>query len=133
MGIFNNMFGGKEDDESKEEKKSYLNWIPLTSLNQLEEIKEASKTNSVLIFKHSTRCGISSMVIKQFEKLFTEEHQKLKVYYLDLLNHRNISNEVGVTFQVMHQSPQLIVVKNGVCVHHASHSDITETNLTRFK
>lgn len=132
MGIFNNMFGGNKDEKSKEEKKSYLNWLPLTSLEQLEEIKEQSKTNAVLIFKHSTRCGISKMVIKQFENLFTEEHQNLKVYYLDLLNHRDISTEIGVMFQVMHQSPQLIVVQNEVSVYHASHSDITETNLTRF-
>jgi len=126
------MFGGSKDEKSKEEKKSYLNWLPLTSLDQLEEIKEQSKTNAVLIFKHSTRCGISKMVIRQFENLFTEEHQNLKVYYLDLLNYRDISTEAGIIFQVMHQSPQLIVVKNEVSVYHASHSDITETNLTRF-
>ena len=132
MGIFNSMFGGNKDEKSKEEKKSYLNWLPLTSLDQLEEIKEQSKTNAVLIFKHSTRCGISKMVIRQFENLFTEEHQNLKVYYLDLLNYRDISTEAGIMFQVMHQSPQLIVVKNEVSVYHASHSDITETNLTRF-
>ncbi len=132
MGIFNNMFGNENKKESKPEKKSYLNWTPLTSLEQLETIKEQSKTESVFLFKHSTRCGISSMVIKQFEKLFTEEHQNLKVYYLDLLNYRNISDEVGYSFQVMHQSPQLIVVKNSVAVFNASHYDITQTNLSRF-
>ena len=131
MGIFNNIFG-KEEAKSKEEKKSYLNWTPLTSIEQLETIKKESETASVLIFKHSTRCGISSMVIKQFEKLFNEENGHLIVYYLDLLNYRTISDEVGYTFQVMHQSPQLIVIKNGVSVHNASHSDIIQTNLLRF-
>lgn len=126
------MFGSKSDKESKPEKKSYLNWLPLTSLEQLDTIKEESNTTAVLIFKHSTRCGISRMVIKQFEKLFTEEHTNLKVYYLDLLNYRNISDEVGYKFQIMHQSPQLIVVRNGVSVHDAAHYDITETNLSRF-
>ena len=132
MGIFNNIFGGKEEKTSKVEKKSFLNWIPLTTLEQLEEIKEQSKTESILIFKHSIRCGISSMVIKRFEGLFTEDHQNLKVYYLDLLNHRNISDEVGYSFQVMHQSPQLLVIKNGVSVHNSSHYDIASTDLTRF-
>ncbi|MGJ8760467.1 bacillithiol system redox-active protein YtxJ [Polaribacter sp. AHE13PA] len=132
MSIFNKIFGAKEDATSKVQKVSYLNWIPLTSIEQLEEIKEISKTEAVLIFKHSTRCGISSMVIKQFEKLFTEEHQNLKVYYLDLLNYRDISDEVGFTFQVMHQSPQLIAVKNGVSIENASHYEITNTNLSRF-
>ena len=132
MGIFNNMFGGKEAQEEKPEIKTYLTWLPLTSLEQLETIETESNAASVLIFKDSTRCGISKMVIKQFEKLFTEENQHLKVYYLDLLNYRDISNEIAVKFQVMHQSPQLIVVRNGTAVHHASHNDITQVNLTRF-
>ena len=130
MSLFKNIFGNKSNDNI--EKKSNINWISLTSLEQLEEIKNQSKTESIFIFKHSTRCGISSMVIKRFEALFKEEHQHLKVYYLDLLNYRNISDEVGYTFQVMHQSPQLIVVKNGISVHNASHYDITLTDLTRF-
>lgn len=132
MGIFNKMFGAKDDEGSKPEKKSFINWIPLNSIEQLNEIKEQSKTASILIFKHSTRCGISSMVIKRFENLFTDEHQQLKVYYLDLLSYRNISDEVGYTFQVMHQSPQLLVIKNEVAVFDASHYDITNINLTRF-
>lgn len=132
MSIFNKMFGTKGEKDSKPAKKSYLNWIPLTSLEQLKEIKEQSKTASVLIFKHSTRCGISSMVIKRFGNLFTEEHQHLKVYYLDLLNYRNVSDEVGYSFQVMHQSPQVVVIKNEVSIFDASHYDITTINLTRF-
>ena len=132
MGIFNNMFGGKERQQDKPEKKTYLTWLPLTTLEQLETIETESNTASVLIFKDSTRCGISKMVIKQFEKLFTEENQHLKVYYLDLLNYRDISNGIAAKFQVMHQSPQLIVVRNGSAVHHASHNDITQVNLTRF-
>ncbi|QVY66522.1 bacillithiol system redox-active protein YtxJ [Polaribacter sp. Q13] len=131
MGIFSGLFGGKEDKTTSQSNLK-INWIPLTDIGQLEEIKNQSKTEAVLIFKHSTRCGISSMVIKQFEKLFTEEHQNLKVYYLDLLNYRDISDEVGYTFQVMHQSPQLIVVRNGVSIENVSHYDITITNLSRF-
>ncbi|PQJ78371.1 bacillithiol system redox-active protein YtxJ [Polaribacter porphyrae] len=132
MGIFNNLFGSNNGKENQPEKKSFLNWIPLTSLEQLEEIKKQSKTESVLIFKHSTRCGISSLVIRQFEKLFQEQHQNLKVYYLDLLSYRSISDEVGYSFQIMHQSPQLVVVRNEVAVYNASHYDITQTDLTRF-
>ena len=132
MGIFGNMFGGTEDTEPKSKKKSYLNWLPLTSIEQLEIIKNQSNTGAVLIFKHSTRCGISRMVIKQFEKLFTADHENLKVYYLDLLNYRNISDEVGYNFQVIHASPQLIIVRNGTAVYNASHEDISLTNLSRF-
>ena len=132
MGIFDSIFGNKEKEQSKEEKISFLNWTPLTSLEQLDSIKEQSKLEAVLIFKHSTRCSISRMVIKQFEALFQEDHKTLKVYYLDLLNYRNVSDEVGYTFQVMHQSPQLLVIKNGVSVFNASHYEVTQTNLTKF-
>lgn len=132
MGILDSIFGNKENKKPKKEKQTNINWIPLTSLDQLNEINEQSKTASVLLFKHSTRCGISSMVIKQFENLFLEEHKKVKVYYLDLLNYRDISNEIGVMFQVMHQSPQLIIVKNGVAVYNASHSEITAVQLSEF-
>jgi len=119
-------------DSSKKEEKSYLNWLPLTSIDQIEKIKTLSKTESIFIFKHSTRCGISRMVIKKFESLFSEEHQNLKVYYLDLLNYRNVSNEVANSFQVIHQSPQLLVIKNGISFYDASHNEVTSVNLSRF-
>ena len=72
------------------------------------------------------------MVIKRFEKLFSEEHQSLKVYYLDLLRYRTISNEIANRFEIVHESPQLLVIKNEVCVFNASHYSILEINLSRF-
>ena len=131
MGLFEGVF--KSNKKEKGVVETFINWIPLTNLEQLATIKSESETEFVLIFKHSTRCGISRMVIKQFENLFTAETKKLKVYYLDLLNYRNISDEVGYSFQVVHQSPQLIVVRNGVTVAHSSHNEITETNLSKFQ
>ena len=132
MGLFDKILGNKKEASEKEIKKTFINWIPLTSLEQIEEIKTQSKSESILVFKHSTRCGISSMIIKRFETLFKEEHQELKVYYLDLLNYRNVSDEVGYTFQVMHQSPQLLAIKNGVSVYNASHYEIAQVNLSTF-
>lgn len=131
MGIFNTIFGNSNEGSKKETKKN-IQWIPLTSSSQLEEIKQLSNKASVFLFKHSTRCGISKVVIKQFEALFKEEHQHLKVYYLDLLNYRAISNQIAETFEITHQSPQLIVVKNGVSVFNTSHNDITLIDLARF-
>ncbi|CAI8360689.1 MAG: Uncharacterised protein [Polaribacter sp. SA4-10] len=131
MGLFDGVFNSNKKEKVVAE--TFINWIPLTTLDQLATIKAESETEFVLIFKHSTRCGISRMVIKQFEKLFTSETKKIKVYYLDLLNYRNISDEVGYSFQVVHQSPQLIVVRNGVTVAHTSHNEIAETNLSKFQ
>ena len=108
MGFLKNIFG---DKTSKEVEETYLSWTPLVSVEEINTIKEISKNQSVLIFKHSTRCGISRMVIKQFESLFNEENKQLKVYYLDLLNFREVSSKLSEDFQVIHESPQLLVIK----------------------
>ncbi len=119
MGIFN-LFSSSG---SSEKKQSELNWIPLESLSQLDEIESLSAGKKVLIFKHSTRCGISSMVLKMFKSTFKPDENKV-LYYLDLLNHRNISNEIADRFGVTHQSPQLLVIENGSCINHGSHHQI---------
>lgn len=131
MGLLNKLFGNKNAVKEMEETK--LNWLPLTSTEELSVIKEQSKNETVLIFKHSTRCGISRMVIKQFENLFDETTCNMKVYYLDLLNYREISNEISTVFQVIHQSPQLLIIRNAHTVFHASHYDITEVALGKYQ
>ncbi len=130
MGLLNTIFGNKT--VKKEEQKSFINWIPLTSIEQIKQIKNQSKKEPIAIFKHSTRCGISSMVIKRFVSSFDEELKDFKVYYLDLLNYREISNEIGYEFQVLHQSPQLLVIKNGEAIAHASHYDIARIDLKKI-
>lgn len=127
MGLFNKLFNGSS--EPKEEK--VLPWLSLNSIDQLDKITELSKTKTQLIFKHSTRCGISRMVMNQFVSAYDIENN-VDLYYLDLLSYRDVSNEVGYKFQVMHQSPQLLVIKNGVVVAHASHGGINEVDLGRF-
>ena len=129
MGFLKNIFG---DKTSKEVEETYLSWTPLISLEEINTIKEISINQSILIFKHSTRCGISRMVIKQFESLFNEENKQLKVYYLDLLNYREVSSKVSEVFQVIHQSPQLLVIKNGISVYNESHYEITKVNLSKY-
>ena len=128
MGLFNKIFGAS--GEAKEEK--VLPWIPLNALQQLDLIKEKSVTKTQIIFKHSTRCGISSMVMKQFVDAYDFTEKDADLYYLDLLNFRDVSNEVGYKFQVMHQSPQLLVIRNGVVVAHESHGAINDMDLSAF-
>lgn len=107
-------------------------WIPLNDLKQLEYIEKKSSIKTQIIFKHSTRCGISSMVQRQFIDAYNFGEKDFDLYYLDLLNYRDLSNEVGYKFQVMHQSPQLIVIKNGQTIAHASHGQINDIDLNRF-
>lgn len=128
MGLFNKIFGGS--NEEKEENA--LPWIPLNNIDTLDIIAEKSKTKPQIIFKHSTRCGISSMVLRGFKNSYSFNEAQADLYYLDLLNYRDVSNEVGYKFQVIHQSPQLIVIKNGVTVAHDSHGAINDLDLSQF-
>ena len=115
-----------------EAQQAFINWIRLTNIDQIKQIRSLSKSETVFIFKHSTRCGISKMVIKRFENMFDESMSNVKVYYLDLLNYRDISNEIAVSFEVIHQSPQLLIIRNEVAVKDASHYDITSVNINKY-
>ena len=129
MSLFG-LFGTKGSSDKKEVKQ--LPWQKLTSVDQLDSIVEESKVTPVAIFKHSTRCGISSMVMRQFERAYDLDMDQMKLYYLDLLAFRKVSDEVSKNFQVLHQSPQLIVVKNGEAVAHTSHHGINASELHNF-
>jgi len=121
MNLLKKIFRSKEI--SKEPKK-IIPWNRLTSVDQLIEIEKESFHQSIAIFKHSTRCGTSSMALRQFERQFEIDNANVKLYFLDLLSFRDISNEIAIRFQVFHQSPQLIVLKEGNTVHHSSHHQI---------
>jgi bacillithiol system protein YtxJ len=129
MGMLKKIFG---NNISKEVEETYLNWTPLVSVDEINTIKVISKTQPVLIFKHSTSCFISRMVFKQFEALFGIGHKSIKVYYLDLLNYREVSSKISEVFQVTHQSPQLLVIQNGISVYDASHSEITNVDISKY-
>ena len=105
-----------------------LNWQELANLSDLETIKVASFSKPALIFKHSTRCSVSRMSLKQFESEFNQE-DALDIWFLDLLNHREISNQIAEMFSVRHESPQVLIIKNGVCSYHASHHHIEAERL----
>lgn len=125
MSILKNIFGGSE---TKKPKTSNINWIQLTDLGQLNEIQEFSSQKPVIIFKHSTTCSISRMALKYFERDY-DLNDKIDAYFLDLLNFRAISNEIANKFEVVHQSPQLLLIKNGISVYNVSHDSIDAEKL----
>ncbi len=100
-----------------------MNWISLTEDNQLEQIKEESKKQPVVIFKHSTRCSISSMAKNRLERETPAEN--VSFYYLDLIRYRAISNKIAEEFHVHHESPQILLIKNGECTYDESHNGIS--------
>lgn len=110
-----------------------MHWNQLNNLEEIDKIKEESKSTPVLIFKHSTRCSISSMALDRLQRAWDEEEmQELKPYYLDLISYRNISNQIAEEFNVEHQSPQVIVIKNGEAVYDTSHMSISYESLKEF-
>jgi bacillithiol system protein YtxJ len=127
MSILKNLFGSSEPST----KNSNVAWRPLIDLGQLNEIINESTTTPAVIFKHSMRCSVSRMALKQFENEFNLT-SKVTPYFLDLLEHRDISNEIVIRFGVVHQSPQLILIKDGKAIYNASHSDIDALELKQF-
>ena len=101
-----------------------MNWIPLTTIGQLDQIVEASRIHPIAIFKHSTRCSVSSMVKRTLERDWKAPSAEIPVYFLDLIAFRSISHEIAERFDVTHESPQLILIKDGKALYHASHSEI---------
>ena len=126
MGILKTLFGKSENGVNEQ---SSFDWNSLTTIEQFNDIVEKSRVRTQAIFKHSTRCGISSGVLKQFEKKSVEN---IDFHYLDLLKYREISDKISSRFNVVHQSPQLLVIKNGVVVAHDAHYDIMSIELDRF-
>ena len=103
-----------------------MNWEKLINIDQLEAIKKESAINPVLIFKHSTRCSISDAAFARLERNWKDENAKrIKPYYLDLISFRSISSKIAEDFHIEHQSPQVLLIKDGNCVYDSSHMAIS--------
>lgn len=124
MGLFDKVFKSERDIAKKEIEE--VPWHALTESKQLDEIEKESEEKTVVIFKHSTRCGISRMVLNNFERGYDlEKDKEVKLYFLDLLANRGLSNEVADRFGVRHESPQMIILNDRKVVHHSSHHSIS--------
>ncbi|MFP5438096.1 MAG: bacillithiol system redox-active protein YtxJ [Bacteroidia bacterium] len=121
MGLFGGIFG---NSDNKGTNDSAFKWNDLTELKQLDTIVEESADTPVIIFKHSTRCPVSRMALKNFENEYSIGEEEATPYFLDLIAHRDISNAIAERFNVIHQSPQVLVIKNGQSVYSESHDGI---------
>lgn len=99
-----------------------LNWISLTEIDELIHIKERSFQRPQILFKHSTRCGTSSLVLNRLDR--AKEIPEADFYFLDLIRYRNISDAIADLFNVYHESPQVLVIKDGKCHYEESHLGI---------
>lgn len=129
MGFFDK-FKSEKDIASKEIKK--VPWKEITDLETLDTLTQESYKKPVAILKHSTSCGISRMVLRNFEQEYDLKEEDYNLYFLDLLRYREISNKIASRFNVPHQSPQLIILKEGKVVYDASHSEVKAESLKPF-
>lgn len=130
MGLLDKLFKSQRDIAKDEILE--VNWHPLTRLEQLDEIDKESKEQPVAIFKHSTSCGISNMVLRRFESAIKKEGEGVtKLYFLDLLSNREISNAIAQKWGVRHESPQLLLIRSEKVVDHASHAAISAATVRR--
>lgn len=100
-----------------------MNWISLQDEKQLEEIKNNSYSRPQVIYKHSVRCGVSSVVKSRLERAKLPDD--IDYYFLDIIHYRSISNKIAELFNVYHESPQVLVIRDGECVYDESHMGIT--------
>lgn len=107
-----------------------MKWTELHRIEQLDEIKKDSQQHPIIIFKHSTRCSTSHMMLDRFERNWKEEEMKhVKPFFLDLITYRNISNNVATMFGIEHESPQLLLIQNEQVVYETSHLGIDYNQL----
>ncbi|MFP5039954.1 bacillithiol system redox-active protein YtxJ [Parasediminibacterium sp. JCM 36343] len=100
-----------------------MDWKVLTTVEQLDDIKTASFQQPQVIFKHSTSCSISSVAKNRLDKATIPT--RIDFYYLDLIKYRPVSSAIAEVFQVHHESPQVLVIKNGECIYDESHYGIS--------
>jgi len=120
MSFFDKIFGSKNNNP---ERKSF--WNKIESEEDLAKALENSYHHRIAIFKHSTRCFISTTVLKNFEREIDNSNDKLDLYYLDLLTYRAISNKISEDLGIRHESPQLIIIEDGKVINSSSHEDIS--------
>lgn len=108
-----------------------MNWNIMESYDQLENLIEESYKKPQVIYKHSIRCGISSVIKSRLERKWNIDDNELDIYFLDLINHKQLSNLIEETFGVYHESPQILLIINGKTVYHTSHMDISADHLKK--
>ena len=104
-----------------------MDWNVLRDENELEELIRRSEIRPQVIFKHSTRCSISSVAKGRLER--SKVPPGADFHYLDLISYRNTSNKVAQVFDIHHESPQVLVIKNGTCVYDESHMGINMVDI----
>jgi len=128
MGLLKSLFRSRNEDNNV----NIIEWKNLEIITDIDGIIGQSESNTIVIFKHSTRCGISSSVLRRFEKQANPLPDQTIFYLLNVIQHRNISNEISQRFSIHHESPQLMIIKQRKVIAHDSHYEILNIDLSNY-
>lgn len=110
-----------------------MNWTHLTEPEQVDAAIAAAQGKTVAFFKHSTRCSISKMSLLFLEDDWSDPQGLVSDwYFVDLIAHRPVSNRIAEALKEQHESPQLLLVRNGECIYEASHDEIRAEGIHAF-
>jgi bacillithiol system protein YtxJ len=107
-------------------------WKEITDISELDGLGTESNEKSVLIFKHSTRCSISTVAKKRMESHEDEIETWASIYLLNLIENRAVSNLIAEKYSVQHESPQVLLIEKDVCVYHKSHLAILPKEIKSY-
>ena len=128
MNVLDKLFNKKESIENVDQ----LKWLELTSVKDLDAAIEVSYKKPVMLFKHSTRCSISSSALNRITRNWNSKDVNIDSYFLDLIVHRDVSNAIATNLHVDHQSPQMIIIKDGSAVFNSSHMEIDFNDVKEY-
>jgi len=118
---------------NKNTNENSIPWSALDTQEQLDFLQSGDGEDMVVLFKHSTSCGLSSMMLRRFQQLWGHAAADTSFYILDVIRYRDLSNTISSRYQVMHQTPQVLILKGNRLLAHASHSGINELRPEQFK
>ncbi len=110
--------------KNKSDETPKIKWQLIEQAKDIEAIKSKSLEKPIIIFKHSTSCSISATALGRFERKWRTE-STVELHLLNLLQHRDLSAQIAADFGVVHQSPQILLIKNGESVYDESHFGIS--------
>ncbi len=124
-------FTTKKVEEIEKKSVAFIQWEKVTDISEAKDFIEQNE-KIIVFFKHSTTCSISRMALDRFEKKWQLSNKKIIPVYLDIWQHREVSNFLAAYFSIRHESPQVLVIKNGKCIYNASHGSISFTDIEKL-
>lgn len=101
-----------------------LTWKPLNSLDQLQQLIEASRVKPTLIFKHRNSSEESQEAKAKLEEDWSIPDDQMDCFMLDVMEHKAIAIAISDFAGIPNEFPQVILFADGVAMYDESHEMI---------